>query len=270
MRILASRDVFGAEIRNGEVVYSSTTFSQAMLGPTLRGGVTFFHKYNHRIYQGLPAHLKKTGYKDPGNQGIVGPFQAALNTNKSVFHYVQSEDPQSLRGFGHFMTALSTNRPRWFDADLYPVGERLFGADYDPDYDSVLLVDVGGGRGHDLKGFREAFPEAPKGRLILQDRGALLDTVPKDFFAEYQIEAQPHDFFTPQPVQGARCYFFHHIIHDWNDDDCVKILTNIAAVMKKGYSKLLLYEIVLPAVGALAEDCFLDVVGLIQASIIYS
>lgn len=49
---------------------------------------------------------------------------------------------------------------------------------------------------------------------------------------------------------GSRAYFVHAVLHNWNDTDCRRILQNLVPAMKKGYSKLLLYEIVLPATGA--------------------
>ena len=47
----------------------------------------------------------------------------------------------------------------------------------------------------------------------------------------------------------ARIYFFHFIMHDWTDDVCLRILGNTTAAMKKGYSKLLLNEFILPDQG---------------------
>lgn len=44
---------------------------------------------------------------------------------------------------------------------------------------------------------------------------------------------------------GARAYFMHHVLHDWPDEDVVKILTNVAKAMKPGYSRVLLGENVL-------------------------
>ena len=46
----------------------------------------------------------------------------------------------------------------------------------------------------------------------------------------------PHDFFTPQPkleTTGARIYFMRMVLHDWRDDDCVRILKPVAAAMKE-------------------------------------
>lgn len=44
---------------------------------------------------------------------------------------------------------------------------------------------------------------------------------------------------------GARIYFMHHVLHDWPDNDVVRIFSQIAKVMKPGYSRLLLGENVL-------------------------
>ncbi|KAG6354382.1 hypothetical protein INS49_004399 [Diaporthe citri] len=33
-----------------------------------------------------------------------------------------------------------------------------------------------------------------------------------------RVELQVHDFFTPQPVKGARAYFTRSVLHDWPDE----------------------------------------------------
>ena len=55
----------------------------------------------------------------------------------------------------------------------------------------------------------------------------------------------PHDFFTPQPVIGARAYFLHSILHNWPDEKARDVLTNLKPAMRKGYSKVLIMDIVL-------------------------
>lgn len=55
---------------------------------------------------------------------------------------------------------------------------------------------------------------------------------------------------------GARVYFFHFIMHDWSDDVCERILLRTAGAMKRGYSKLLLNEFILPN-----QDCPLFLAG---------
>lgn len=45
---------------------------------------------------------------------------------------------------------------------------------------------------------------------------------------------------------GARVYYMKWVLHYWSDEKCRVILNHIAAAMKKGYSKLLIEEFILP------------------------
>ena len=49
---------------------------------------------------------------------------------------------------------------------------------------------------------------------------------------------------------GARAYYLHSVLHDWDDASSLKILRNIVPAMRPGYSKLLINENVVPDVGA--------------------
>ena len=66
----------------------------------------------------------------------------------------------------------------------------------------------------------------------------------KDVRLLNRITFAKHDFFQPQPVH-ADVYFFRHILHDWNDGNCIKIIKALLPVMKDGV-KVLLNEGVLP------------------------
>ena len=50
----------------------------------------------------------------------------------------------------------------------------------------------------------------------------------------------------------------HSVLHDWPDADCQHILQHIVAVMKKGYSKVLINENVVPDFGASWQITSLD------------
>ncbi|KAI4702930.1 hypothetical protein J4E81_001803 [Alternaria sp. BMP 2799] len=63
-------------------------------------------------------------------------------------------------------------------------------------------------------------------------------------------QAMPHDFMTEQPVKGARAYYLHSIIQDWNNDVNSQILKAIVPAMTKGYSKVLVNDFVVPDQGA--------------------
>lgn len=48
---------------------------------------------------------------------------------------------------------------------------------------------------------------------------------------------------------GARIYFLKFIMHDWSDEDCLRILENVKFAMEEGYSYLVIEEFILPDEG---------------------
>ena len=130
----------------------------------------------------------------------------------------------------------------WFH--IYPFGDEL-GQACSSGPDDVLLVDVGGNRGADILEFRQAHPNLP-GRLILQELPETIAAVDEASMAD--IELQSYDFFTPQPVKGAKAYFWRWILHNWDDESIRTFLSNTVEVMNQD-SKVLIEEYVLPDVG---------------------
>ena len=53
-----------------------------------------------------------------------------------------------------------------------------------------------------------------------------------------------HDLFKPQDVV-ADAYFFRHILHDWADEDCVKMIKALVPALKDG-ARVLISEGVMP------------------------
>ena len=146
---------------------------------------------------------------------------------------------------------------------------------------SALLVDVGGGRGHDILCFRNKFPG--RGRLVLEDLPAVIDDIKE---LDAGIERVKYDFFTPQIVKGmlmcsapsitpwrssnnmagARIHFFGMIFHDWSDEFCLKILAQTVPAMTRGYSKILIDDTVLPVQGCPAILGALDLAMIAMRS----
>lgn len=93
------------------------------------------------------------------------------------------------------MTVQASGKTMWADVGAYPVKDRLSSATED----EVLVVDIGGGAGHDLLGFRARHPEL-KGRLVLEELPYMIKQVAD---RSDGIELVEHDFYTPQPIKGA-------------------------------------------------------------------
>lgn len=58
---------------------------------------------------------------------------------------------------------------------------------------------------------------------------------------------------------GSRAYFLHAVLHDWPYEASKRLLENTRDAMKKGYSKLFIYDIVLPPTGASISQATMDV-----------
>ncbi|KAL2797363.1 S-adenosyl-L-methionine-dependent methyltransferase [Aspergillus keveii] len=232
--------------RNGfSTSLSAKRYSDAY--PCMTGCITFG-------LTSLPSHLKKTGYANPSN-GRHAAFQDGYNTTSHFFEYLQSH-PAHAEQFNNHMTAYHQGRPSWMDVGFYPVPELARGVQAD----DVLVVDVGGGVGHDLAEFRRKWPGVT-GRLVLQDLWEVIEQAKAmNRETERGVEAAVHDFFTEQPVKGARAYYMHSVLHDWTDADCRRILFNLVPAMKRGYSKILINENVIPSTNAYWETTSLDII----------
>uniref|UniRef100_A0A093VD22 Demethylsterigmatocystin 6-O-methyltransferase n=1 Tax=Talaromyces marneffei PM1 TaxID=1077442 RepID=A0A093VD22_TALMA len=162
--------------------------------------------------------------------------------------------PQWVKKNGYQAPTDGKNSAIWMDHGFYPVQERLAAG---LDISAPLLVDVGGSTGHDLQEFRRKHPEV-QGKFVLQDLPEVIEKA--KLLVSTEIEAMEHDFFKEQPIKdtGARAYYMHSILHDWPDNKCKEILTNLAQAMKPGYSKVLINENVIPDMNADWQTTSLD------------
>ncbi|KAE8143758.1 putative O-methyltransferase [Aspergillus pseudotamarii] len=218
--------------------FHGTRLSNDLAAENFQHSISFCYDASRPSFNAFPKYFEKTEYKSPTLGGTDGPFQEAHKTQLPFFEWLVATPPH-LQHFDSFMSAYRAGKADWHE--FYPVAERMI-AGFDSSMSDVLLVDVGGGRGHDVATFASHYTSRP-GRIILQDREPVIAGVVANG-AELPFEAQTHNFFTPQPIKGARTYFLHSILHDWGDDDGVKILENLVPALEKGYSRVLLNEIV--------------------------
>lgn len=197
-----------------------------------------------RVYGAFPEFLKETNYRNPSDNDKTA-WKKALNTDKHYFEWLFSPGNEyEGRAFEDHMKWNSFG-PRWFESET--LINEIFGAGVKDD--EVLLVDVGGSTGADLAAFRKACTGL-SGRLIVQDLPATIETLDKSELQLKGVEAMSHNFFTPEPVEGAKAYCMLRCLHDWPDEQCTEILSNLKPALRSGYSKVLVNEIVVPDVGA--------------------
>src|SRR4051812_30166892 len=114
------------------------------------------------------------------------------------------------------------------------------------------LVDVGGGRGGMVAA---VLREHPRLTAVVADRPEVAAEA-TSYLAEAGFGAQAHgepcDFFTTVPG-GGDVYTISNVLHDWDDDDCVRILTTVRAAMPPD-ARLLVVEKVLGVEGRPARS----------------
>lgn len=184
--------------------------------------------------------MAKNDYKEPLDIPTFDNYRDVFGAD--FFTYVQSH-PEAGGSFQGVMTAVTQYKMVW--TDVYDTKALVSGADLT----KPLFVDVGGAQGLDAQRLLNRHPDLPSDILIVQDLPEVVTTHSKEKLDD-RIRKMPHDFFQPQPVLGARAYFFHSVPHDWPNADVLRMFAEIKKVMTPGYSKLLVYEIVLPPRGA--------------------
>jgi hypothetical protein len=139
----------------------------------------------------------------------------------------------------------------------YPFSEDI--GELRTESDAVTLVDIGGGAGHAIKKIRAEYPSAI-GRFILQDLPKTINKIDAAQAKSEGFEPMVYDFFTPQPIKGAKYYHLRRVLHDWNDEPSIKILEATRAAMTDtpNYSRLLIRESILPDVGCGFAEAMVD------------
>ncbi|KUI72838.1 Demethylsterigmatocystin 6-O-methyltransferase [Cytospora mali] len=234
MRCLAGQHLLVEVARD---TYLPTTWAKSFVAePEFAGIYGGFHdELVNPACSTLPRFLKETGYVNPTSTD-ENSFKYWRGENWSFFDLLSQNQQLASEFSGAMKLHSKYNLAHW--TEVYPT-ENIIAAGRQRS-DRKLVVDIGGNKGHDIVRFFDKHEvDCPPGSLVLQDLPEVLCDVNLRTEA---IELQPYDFFTTQPVKGARVYFMHIIIHDWPDDKAVQILRNVAAAMEKGYSRLLIQE----------------------------
>ena len=182
--------------------YSLKNVSRTFAHPKVVAAIHSMYEFLTPGWIHFPWEVEKVGYKslDDGHNTAYNLVHSTQG--KSLWEIIQQTPYVS--DFGYFMErSYNAGRKNWLD--FYPVHEQLIrGAE--PDSEAVFMVDVGGYRGHQAKGVRDRFEDDIAGRIVVQDLAHALPESPPA-----GVETMLHDFFTPQPVHGARFYYLRLI-----------------------------------------------------------
>jgi hypothetical protein len=106
------------------------------------------------------------------------------------------------------------------------------------------IVDVGGGHGRLLAAILQA---APTSRGVLFDLPEVVASAPellRKHGVEDRVRIEEGSFFDSAP-EGGDAYVLKNVIHDWPEEDAVRILKNVRTAARTG-ARLLLCEFVIP------------------------
>ena len=189
----------------GVRLYAPTPLTATMAQPAYAAAHRHIFDHGATTYLRMPAYFASpaANYRIPTDPR-AGIFQYANDTDLPSFqYYTEKMPPSMMENFSSFMEGTRSDHGNWLD--WFPVRERLLDhfqglpvAQDFPDQD-VLLVDMGGSLGQDIKALARKIGADVQCRLVLQD---LPSVVQKAKDLDHRIEAQGHDFFSPQPVKG--------------------------------------------------------------------
>ncbi|KAL4946608.1 hypothetical protein BDV06DRAFT_208526 [Aspergillus oleicola] len=256
-RLMRHASLYGPLEQTGPESYRHTPYSHVYRRPEIKGMLRFSMDDHMPAHLKLHEYLQQNSWKPP-NSPTNNPYTHAHQTaGKSMFANL-SAHPKRLEAFNDAMT-LQTLELIWM-IDLFPFHERL--SALNPTSDTVLAVDIGGGKGEAISRIRSLSGNIP-GRYILQDQAHVIaglgpsSTLPSHLQG---IETMAHDFFTPQPVRGALIYLIRRCLHNWPEGSVVQTLRNTVAAMDPCQSRLLIEEIIVPAEGSGIEEGWMDLI----------
>ena len=170
-----------------------------------------------------PSEWGAWGALDQAMRGAT-PFEALWGANRFDYLATHAEE-------GRVFDAVMANSP---DDRLSAVaGAYDFSA-------ASLIVDVGGGNGALLHAILTQYPH-PRG--VVFDRENVVLAILAEERVDNRMEFRAGDFFERAPP-AADIYLLSWILHDWADEQCLRILGNCRSGMRPG-ARLLVIERVL-------------------------
>jgi hypothetical protein len=177
-------------------------------------GPAFWHSWEEILYS---LETGKTGFEKANGR----PF----------FEYL-AQHPQEASYFSEAMVGYHGAEPAAV-ASAYDFSE------------FKMIVDVGGATGNMLAAILSQHA-TPRG--VLYDRPHVVTDAPALLEARgvaSRVTIEPGDFFERVPA-GGDAYLLSHIVHDWNEEQCLTILGHCRNVIQPG-GRLLIVETVLPS-----------------------
>ncbi|KAI1151929.1 S-adenosyl-L-methionine-dependent methyltransferase [Nemania diffusa] len=241
-RLLRYYQSFGIVSQPGDDQYGANNITRALVSLGGRSALPFIHSTVAPAVNAMPQFLRENKYANMTDAALL-PWYQGQDTADPIFTWI-NERPEVLRHFMGWMAGQRDGLPSFLSVVDFDVEFARGAGESTP-----VFVDVGGSMGHQCVAVRRRYPDLA-GRIVLQDLPETIEKVKANPLPGFEgTETQAHDFFTPQPLRGARAYYLRNVLHDWPDDKCVEILQNIKPAMT-AESRILIDEMILPERGA--------------------
>ncbi|KAI0518114.1 S-adenosyl-L-methionine-dependent methyltransferase [Xylaria bambusicola] len=237
-RLLRYYQAFGMLDQLGDDHYQANNMTSAISSPGGRNALPFYFEAVVPALNAIPRCLRDNAYQNV-TYGECFPWYVGHQTNKEIYEWMK-DHPSALHHFMSYMVRQRDGQHTFLDVVDFREFTKSVVSKNTP-----VFVDIGGSLGHQCVALRQKYPDLV-GRVILQDSEEVIEQARIHPIPGFEgIEAQVHDFFTPQPIKGARTYYMRNILHNWPDDKCIEILKNIKSAMTQE-SRILIDEMVFP------------------------
>ncbi|PLB48991.1 O-methyltransferase GliM2 [Aspergillus steynii IBT 23096] len=189
--------------------------------------VDFFPREYYDLISHLPDQLKSDQPKTA--------TELFYNTDKPIYQYLA--ETGRIAGFHKVTGTGSVVEAPGLLAD-YPWHE----------VKSETVIDIGAGVGDFIRSYLERFPDARAGAFELPSTAEILQQKfpPEDPLTSRLVSVTGGDFFKDE-IPKSSVYLLRWILHNWGDEDCVKLLRRIrdTITLVPGVSRVLIVESVL-------------------------
>ncbi|GAA5925603.1 uncharacterized protein JCM15063_005070 [Sporobolomyces koalae] len=167
------------------------------------------------------------------------PFGMAYGDNRTLYeHYAKKRNAAQLARFSNAIKSAGKSFGGGEDKSMCGYPWQSLPKD-------AVVVDVGAGVGHVALTVSEKVRHA---RVVVQDledvikeaRSYWRSSAPRELESG-RVTLMAYDFFTEQPVKRAHVYVLRAVVHDWADNEAVRILNRIADAAAE-HSSLVLIE----------------------------
>jgi trans-aconitate methyltransferase len=173
----------------------------------------------------------------------IGHSAFALRFGMSPYQYYAANPERGSRFAAAMAGYVEMNR------DLVELRDRFPWTRLEKENTTCTVVDVGGGSGHISVFLATQFPKL---NFIVQDINPIMlsqgPKLPKFDQVQERVAFMQYDFFATQPIQHAELFLLRQILHNYNDDKCIRILRSFLPALEKSAlgTAILINDMILP------------------------